>query len=204
MTKYLICFLALALLPIVTLGADFKEGVAYKRIVPTVPTESNGQPEVVELFWYGCPHCYNMEMPINKWLKSKPKNVVFRRVPAIFPNRPVWALHAQVYYTAEALGLLDKTHGAFFERIHEMKSPMRNAAAVEKFFAEFGIKKDDFESAWKSFAVNIKVKRARELTQRYNINAVPSMIINGQYLTGNSMSGSAKNTFAVIEQLTKK
>jgi thiol:disulfide interchange protein DsbA len=185
-------------------SADFEEGKAYKRIIPKVPTESNGKSEVVEIFWYGCPHCYNLEADLNKWLKSKPENVAFRRIPAIFPNRPAWAFHAQVYYTAEALELLDKTHASFFERIHELKKPMQTEEEIAAFFAEFGIGKKDFDSAWKSFAVNIKVKRARELTQRYNINAVPTLIVNGEFQTGNSLSGSSENTFAVINQLTQR
>lgn len=204
MKHLLIALLCLGLLPTAALAETFQEGKQYKRIVPSIPKESGNKHEVVELFWYGCPHCYNMEKPLNKWLKKKPENVVFRRIPAIF-NNPNWKFHAQVFYTAEALEMLDKLHTPLFEYIHELKKPLNTVDKAAEFFKSHGVDRKTFDKAWKSFAVHTKVNRARELTKRYNIDGVPAMVVNGQYLVTNSLAGGTpKHTLKVVEYLTKK
>ena len=93
------------------------EGFEYKLVQPPVPTETGDKIEVVELFWYGCPHCYYFEPQVKQWLKTMPDNVEFRRVPAVFND--VWAVHARAYYTAETLGVADKMHDPMFVAYHE-------------------------------------------------------------------------------------
>jgi len=202
MNNKLIWIVALVmLLPAWAFSEEFTEGVNYKRIVPRVPTESGKKAEVVELFWYGCGHCYNMETPLHKWLKTKPDNIVFRRVPAVFS--PKWGFHAQVFYTAEALGILDKVHTPFFESIHELKKKMSTKTDIQAFFKQYGVNGKDFNDAWDSFLVATKVNRAKELTKRYGINSVPTLVVNGQYITDNSMNGGPAKTMRVVNQLAK-
>lgn len=195
----------LILLGLISLSAaaagPYFEGTHYKSITPKVPTESGNKVEVVELFWYGCPHCYSMEPFVERFLKTKGKNIEFKRIPAVFPN-PKWQFHAHAYYTAEALGVMDKFHTAFFEKHHEQNQKIYTKEALAKFFASIGVDGKKFERAFSSFSVQAKVNRAKELTARYTIQSVPSFVVQGKWKTNNSLSGSARNTIEVIKQLS--
>lgn len=183
-------------------AAAYQEGKQFKRIVPKVPTETGTQAEVVELFWYGCSHCYTMETHINKWLKTKPATVTFRRVPAIFS--PKWEIHARAYYAAEALGILEKAHPVIFETIHELKNKLENEEDIKKLFTQFGVDEANFKKAFQSFAVEAKVNRAKELTRRYGIDSVPTLVVQGQYQTDNGLTGDPTKTMQVVQYLTTK
>ena len=98
-------------------AAPYNEGEHYEAITPAQPTSSKDQVEVVEMFWYGCPHCFRLEPFVDRWLKKKPANVKFVRMPGVF--RPSWEIHARAYYTAEILGVVDKVHRPMFDAIHE-------------------------------------------------------------------------------------
>jgi len=185
----------------VATAKDFDEGIEYVRIKPSVPTTSTGKIEVVEMFWYGCPHCFQFEPYLHKWLKKKPANVEFVRIPATF--YPLWKLHARAYYTAEVLGVLDKLHKPMFEAYHLKKNRLDSAKALRKVFAKHGVKGSDFDDVFHSFAVETKLARAVDLTQRYGISGVPSMIVNGKYRTSNKISGHS-NMLEVIDFLIRK
>jgi len=161
--------------------AGYAEGFEYKLITPAQPTTSKGMVEVVEMFWYGCPHCFKFEPMLHEWLKTKPKNVKFIRVPAIF--RPQWELHAQLFYTAEALGIVDKLHQQVFDAIHKERTNLSDEKAIKTFFVGHGVKAEDFDRTFRSFSVQARVRRAKMLTGRYGISGVPSMIVNGKYMT---------------------
>jgi len=183
-------------------AASFEEGQHYEVVSPKQPTSTGKKIEVIEMFWYGCPHCYEFEPFVDRWLKKKPENVVFIRMPAIF--RPSWALHARAYYTANVLGVLDKVHSAIFEATHELKRPLTTEAQMADFFEEQGVKKSDFSKVFRSFAVESKVRRAMDMSRRYGIKGVPAIIINGKYRTGAHMAGGNANVFKVVNYLTKK
>ena len=182
------------------------EGIEYKRISPTQPTITKNKIEVVELFWYGCPHCFNFEPDLKEWLADKPDNVVFYRVPAVF--NATWALHAHAYYTAKSLGLFDngkhKFHDAFFEALHKQKKRLNNKKLLKTFFARFGISAEDFDNTFESFAVNTKVNRAASLSKSYQLDGVPTLIINGKYRTDGPMAGGRKGIIKVLNFLIKK
>ncbi len=181
---------------------NYDEGIEYKRLKTAVPTQVGaGKIEVVELFWYGCPHCFRLEPELNKWLKSKPKNVEFTRIPAIFNK--TWALHAKAYYTADFLGIMDKIHKPFFDAIHLKKQGLNTAAAVKKFFIQHGASEKDFDGVFNSFAVDAKVRRAKELSSRYGISGVPALVVNGKYLTDGPMAGGRKGMIEVLNHLIK-
>jgi len=185
----------------VATAKDFDEGIEYVRINPSVPTVSSGKVEVVEMFWYGCPHCFQFEPYMQKWLKKKPANVEFIRVPATF--YPLWKLHARAFYAAEVLGVTEKIHQPMFETFHLMKNMLDSEKALRKLFVENGVKGSDFDDVFHSFAVETRLARAVDLTQRYGISGVPSMIVNGKYRTSNKISGHA-NMLEVIDYLVRK
>lgn len=174
----------------VATAKDFDEGIEYERISPPVPTSSSNKVEVVEMFWYGCPHCFQFEPHVKKWLKKKLANVEFIRVPATF--RPLWKLHARAFYTAEVLGVMEKIHTPMFETYHLEKNRLDSEKALRKLFVKHGVKGSDFDDVFHSFAVETRLSRAIDLTQRYGIKGVPSIIVNGKYRTSGKISGHAK------------
>ncbi len=165
----------------------FEEGVHYQVITPEQPTVSGAKIEVLELFSYGCSHCHRFEPYIERWLKNKAENVTFVRLPVIF--REEWAVLAKAYYAAEALGVVEKVHNPLFNAIHAQKRKMDSEAAVMAVFAEQGVSNADFKKVFNSFAVDSKVRRARELTKRYGINSTPSIVVNGKYRVDGQMAG---------------
>jgi thiol:disulfide interchange protein DsbA len=198
----LLPLLGLLLIPFSNTLAQYTEGVEYERLASPVPTEDASKVEVVELFWYGCPHCYRLEPYLNKWLKTKPANVVFIRVPAVF--RPLWAFHAKVYYTAEVLGVLDKVHEPMFDAMHVQRRKMDTVPEVKALFAKYGVTSEQFDNAFNSFAVDAKVRRATDLTRRYGIEGVPALVINGKYLTDGVMAHGHDGMLRVTDYLISK
>lgn len=156
-------------------------GDAYKNIVPPQPTSTGSKIEVIEIFSYGCSHCHRFEAALERWLKNKPDNVEFVRLPAIFS--PQLAIYARAYYAAEALGAVDKVHKPLFEAIHMEKRKLASEDEIAEVFVANGVKKEDFHKAFRSFAVESKVRRAAELGKRYGVEATPSMVVNGKYIT---------------------
>jgi len=207
MKKYAARLVLALLLPLVFIPAqaaeEFDEGFQYVRVrtpVEPVGNDAEGKIEVVELFWYGCGHCYSFEPHLQQWLQHKPDNVEFVRIPAIF-NSGAWRLHARAYYTAEALGVVDKIHGAFFDAIHKDNQPLNNLQQITRFFAKHGVDKKAFQQAFNSFAVDMKVKRAEQLTERYGIDGVPAIVVAGKYRTDGPMAQSYKGMLQVTNHL---
>jgi len=142
--------------------------IEYEPVVPPMETSTGADGvEVIELFWYGCPHCYRLEPYIERWLEQKPDHVTYVRIPAIFPNRQTWENHARTFYAAEALGVIDKVHRPFFDAIHAQRRKLNDEDAIAAFFVELGIDEAEFRKAYGSFAVDGKVRRAAQLTRRY-------------------------------------
>jgi len=191
------------MLPVMSLQADtasFVTGIEYQEIYPAQNTVApTGQIEVVELFWYGCPHCGRLEPHLKTWLKNKPANVHFVRIPAQFNKG--WPLHAAAYYTAESLGLLDKMHEAFFIEIHEKHNKLSNVDQLAVFFSKFGVEREKFLKVFNSFAIKNKLAYARAVAKRYGARSVPAFVINGKYRTNETMAGSRDAMFKVIEEL---
>jgi len=182
-------------------AARFNEGQHYELVTPPQPTTSKDKVEVVELFWYGCPHCYKLEPYVKRWLKRKPANVKFVRMPGMF--RKSWEIHGRAYYTAEILGVVDKIHGPMFEAIHEQKKRMNTEAAIMALFKEHGVSEKDFKRAFRSFAVETKLRRAKDMGRRYGARGVPALIVNGKYRTGAPEAGGNARVFQVVNHLVK-
>lgn len=202
-TQVRLGIISLLLLFVTPLWAGLDEGIEYKTISPRVNNQiDDTKTEVVEMFWYGCPHCFDFEPNLQKWLARKPKGVNFVRIPAVF--NPTWSLHARAYYTAEVLGVLDKTHEALFDAMHLKKQKMATADELADFFAKYGVKKDTFLATFNSFTVDAKVRRAIDLTKRYGIEGVPSMIVNGKYRTSGTLAGGKEGMLQVVDHLIKQ
>lgn len=174
----------------------------YEMVTPPQPTTSKDKVEVVELFWYGCPHCFKLEPYVERWLKRKPKNVKFVRMPGMF--RPSWEIHGRAYYTAEILGVVDKVHNPMFEAIHEQKRSMNNEADILALFKKHGVSEKDFKRVFRSFAVETKLRRAKDMGRRYGARGVPAVIVNGKYrISAQSAGGNAK-VFKVVNKLARQ
>src|SRR5690606_31049743 len=183
-------------------SARFRLGVHYQRLSPTQPTSSGPeQVEVAELFWYGCPHCYDFEPYVAGWLETKPGWIGFVRIPAMWND--LLRLHARAFYTAEALGKLDEMHAAFFAEIHERGNPLDTREALEEFFGRFGVAPGVFAETFDSYTVHTKVQRGDELARRYRITSVPSVVINGKYTSNATLAGSYEALIELIDELAE-
>jgi protein dithiol oxidoreductase (disulfide-forming) len=187
----------------------WKAGVNYDVLVPARPTSvAPGKIEVLEVFWLGCPHCYDFEPYLKGWLKSKPSYVEFVRVPVIW--QPVHRAHARLYYTIEVLGrpgLFEKA----FETIHQLEargepglvgnSDQESFRAQQAFAVQNGVSADDFANAYNSFTVNTDMQRAEELTQRYQVQGVPLIAVNGKYTSDLAKAGGEAKLIELINDL---
>jgi thiol:disulfide interchange protein DsbA len=201
--------LALAEEPTAAREWQFKEGEHYVRMVPTQPTVGGADKiEVAEFFWYGCPHCYDMEPFINEWAENKDPGVRFVKVPASW--NALVSLHAQLYYTEEVLvrnGTIKDPAGfreAVFQEYHRRGNRMTTEEAIEKIFARFGVSPEQFRNTWNSFEVNQKMRVADDLSRRYSISSVPAIVVNGKYRTGAGEAGGYPKLMELIDELVAR
>lgn len=179
-----------------------KLGEDYEMVSPLQPTEDPAKIEVMEFFWYGCPHCLHFEPYINDWLKTKPANVVFIRQPAVFNAH--WAAHAKAFFTAEVLGVAEKLHSDFFDSIQNKKMALESEDDLAKFFAAHGIKEDEFHKAYRSFAVDSKMRQAEGMAARYGVDGTPAIIVNGKYRVSAGLAKSLENMIIITNALIKQ
>jgi len=178
----------------------FELGTHYQRLSPTQPTSSSpDQIEVAEIFWYGCPHCYTFDPYLESWKSDLPGNVNFVRIPAVW--NPLLQLHARAYYTAEALGKGADMHAPTFREIHVNGNYLDSEQALQAFFGQFDVSAEDFTNAFNSFAVHTKLQRADELSRRYRISSVPTVIVNGKYSTNATEAGGYDTLMDLIDEL---
>lgn len=193
---------ALAIGPAAAQDGQYVEGKHYVRIDPVVPPLENSESkhEVVELFWYGCSHCYDFEPYINKWKDSKSSDVSFIRVPAIFNAR--WEQHARAYYSLELMGELDKAHELLFNGIHEQGRGLHDLDSMARYFAANDIDETKFRESFNSFAVETKINRAKQLVRQYQITGVPTIIVDGKFKISASSAGGYQQLVEIIDSLT--
>jgi thiol:disulfide interchange protein DsbA len=186
----------------------WQPGVNYTLIVPAQPTSvPAGQIEVLEFFWYACPHCYDLDPQVEAWRKSKPAYVSFSRVPVTWS--PGHRELARLFYTLQTLGKLDQLHSEVFKEIHVNGNPLvaqdGDEAETERIQTAFakkeGIPEDEFKKAYHSFPVDNDVEKADALVQRYRIDGVPTFVINGKYVTDARLAGSHERLMALVGDL---
>ena len=175
-------------------AAAQQRGQTYQELKPAQQVESANRIEVLEFFWYGCIHCYNLEPRIETWLKKLPQDVEFRRVPAVLSER--WAHDAAIFYAFDALSLLDKLHRPFFDAIHRDRLRTDNWQALSAWLQKQGVDPKKFEATVKSFGVQSKTRRAIRLTSDYKIDGTPAMAVQGRYIVP-----SAEDMLDTVNQL---
>jgi thiol:disulfide interchange protein DsbA len=188
----------------------WQEGVNYTRIVPAQPTAvAPGQVEVLEFFWYACPHCYDLDPLVESWRKSKPAYVSFSRVPVTWSNGH--RALARLFYTAKSLGKLDQLHSEIFKEIQQKGDPLvapdpTDEAATERIQASFAAKEGIPEATFRNeyehgFSMTNDLRNADELVQRYRIDAVPRFVINGKYIADVASAGGPDKLMALVGDL---
>ena len=184
------------------ISADIVEGKDYTILAKPQPTEDNNKIEVLEFFWYGCPHCYNLHPHLKTWLASIPGDVSFHYVPAIL--RPTWVPAAKIFYAIEALGISGELHDKIYDAVHRDKIDLNNESVLFDWIEKQGIDRKKFENTFQSFAVQNQVSRSTQMSRQYQLNGVPTLIINGKYLTSGRMGGSPQDTIKTLDALLEK
>jgi thiol:disulfide interchange protein DsbA len=176
----------------------------YAPLPMAQPVETGKKIEVREFFYYGCPHCYDVEPAVHEWLKHKPKDAEFIRTPGIFQDS--WLPMTKTFYALEALGLTDKLHAKLFDAIHKQnqRNLLSDENAIFDWMAAQGVDRDKFVAAYRAFSTQAKAQQAREMTGEYGINGVPSFVVDGKYITSAAMNGSFRGLFATIDYLVEK
>ena len=175
--------------------------VPYMEINPPQPTEAQGKVEVIEFFWYGCPHCYALEPVLNPWVKKLPKEASFRRVPAIFNEQ--WGVAARVFYTLEAIDEDARMHSPLFDAIHKENLRITDETAMTTWLAKKGVDVEKYKAAYRSFGVETKLKRALQMTQAYRIDGVPALAIQGRYVLSASMINDRQELLNATDQVIR-
>ncbi len=175
----------------------------FKSARQEFPDPHADKPDVIEVFWYGCPHCFEFDPKLNAWLDKKPDDVEFRRVPTAL-GRAVGKLHAKAYYTAELLGVLDPMHHALFEAMHLKRQRLGSEAEIEAVFVANGVSAEDFRGTFNSFAVESKVSQGENLIRALGIAAVPSMAVDNRYWTSGREGGGFDGMLKVVDFLVEE
>ncbi len=173
-------------------------GKDYRVLQPAQPVDNPKRIEVIEFFWYGCPHCYDLQPALRAWLAKKP-DVEFRHVPAVF--RESWIPHTRLFYSLEAMNLLPKLHDEVFKAIHEQKAELSDLAQMQAWLAKRGVDPRQFAEVYNSFGVQSRVQRSIQMSKSYGLSGTPTLVVNGRYLTSPAMTQGHERTFAVIDQL---
>lgn len=191
-------------LPVWAQGAEPKEGKNYKRLSKPAPVDAPaGKIEVVEFFWYNCPHCNEFDPALEAWLKTTPKNMAFRRVPIAF--NASFAPQQKLYYALEGMGKVDELHAKLFRAIHVEKQKLDKDDAIFAWMAKQpGMDIAKFKEMFNSFGVSSQVRKATQLQEAYGIEGVPSMGVAGRYYIDGTMAGSLPGMLKVVEALLAK
>lgn len=179
-------------------AVDLLEEADY-RVIPQQPTADPRRVEVVEFFYYGCRWCNEFEPYLNEWLRRKPADVEFFRQPALRSSR--WVTLTAAFYALEGLGALPRLHGQLFRAYHREGVDLEDETKLVKWAQQQGIERDSFERALRSDRVQAKVNAARALTDRYEIESTPSVVVDGRYLTSSGMAGGVAALMDIVEQL---
>lgn len=177
------------------------EGTNYVKLNQYAPvTAPAGKVEVVEFFWYGCPHCFHFEPALSAWVNRLPADVVFRRIPVVFRENP-FAIHQKLYFAVETLGLSATLHAKIFHAMHEQGQRLDKPELIADFVAKQGVDAPRFMATMESFGVQTKCKQARALTDAYKIDGVPTLGIGGRFTTSVSLNATPEKTLATTDFL---
>lgn len=180
-------------------ASAYKQGKDYSLLSRPVKTADPSKIEVVEIFWYGCIHCFRLEPEISKWKKDLPEDVSFVGMPAIWAD--IMELHAAMLYANDALGLTDQLHGAIFKEMNVEKNQLANEAAILKFVEKQGVDPEKYRRAMNSFGVSSQVLQAKSKMGAYGVRGTPEIVVNGKYKLTTQMAGSHKRMLEIADAL---
>ena len=205
MKSLLLALVTLALLPLAAQAQDnteYVEGTHYALIQPAMRTVNPDKIEVMEFFWHGCVHCYNMEPMLQAWKKQQPDDVDFRPSPAVW-NKPM-ELHAKAYYAAEALGVVDKIHAAMFTAMNVDRQRLGSEGEIRELFEDNGVSAEDFNRAFNSFGVGSQARQAASRARAAQITGTPELMVAGKYRVSGRLAGSQADMLKVADYLVAK
>lgn len=177
----------------------FTEGRDYVRLSTPVNTTAGSKIDVLEFFWYGCPHCNTFEPTLDAWVRTLPPDVSFRRIPVAFTA--MHETHAKLFYALESLGLLEGMHKKVFAAMHVQRRRLDKESDIAAFVKENGADPAKVMDAFKSFGVTTKVRQAKTLTDAYKIDGVPALGIHGRFFTSGALAGGNDRAIAVTNFL---
>lgn len=177
-------------------------GKHYNVLANPVTTSQADKIEVVALFGYSCPYCYQLDPTLNEWKKDLPEDVSFVKMPAMFGG--VWNLHGQMFYTLQALKADDSVHDAVFKAMHQQNRRLASLPEITAFVGTLGFDKDSFVKAWNSFGVKSQMERAKRQAIAFQVSGVPTLVVNGKYRFDIGMAGGLRETAEVADQLIAK
>ena len=183
-------------------SGDAFEGHDYTRVKNPQAVATGNKVEVLEFFWYRCPHCFQLEPGLAKWIKALPKDAQIRRVPAVF--RADWMPGAKLYYTLEQMGLLGRLHAKVFDAYHLQNLDLNDPAVLGNWIAKQGVDRKQFERIYNSFSIQSKATQGARLAMTYGITGVPTFIVDGKYMTSVGMTGGEARLFEVLDELIAK
>jgi thiol:disulfide interchange protein DsbA len=178
------------------------EGGGYRAVNPAQPTDAPGKVEVLEFFWYGCPHCNSLEPLLKDWVSKLPADVVFRKVHVGLG--PSWVPHQQLFYTLESMGRSAALSPAIFNAIHVDRNMLSKPDAMAEFLAKHGVDRKQFLDTYESFAVRTRMRKASSLAEAYRLDGVPAFGVNGKWFTSPSMAGGNAQALRVLDQLVER
>lgn len=178
------------------------EGHDYAVVKSPQPVATGKKIEVLEFFWYRCPHCFQLEPSLHKWLKTLPKDAQIRRVPAVF--RDDWLPAAKTFYTLEQMGQIERLNGKVFDAYNIERINLDDPAVLGAWIAKQGVDRKKFEAIYNSFSTQSKAMQGGRLATTYAISGVPAFIVDGKYLTAQSMTQTETRLYEVLDQLIAK
>jgi thiol:disulfide interchange protein DsbA len=200
--RYSLSFALAFLVVLATPAQALEAGKDYVKLPRAQAVDTGAKIEVLEFFWYGCGHCYELEPALNAWAKRLPKDVAFRRAPAV-PS-PRWASLAQTFFTLDAMGELNRMHPKVFDAIHKQGVNLNDPTTQLAWMTKQGVDDKKFQAAWASFSVQTNMRRAIQVTEAYQADSVPVVYVDGKYMASLSLAGSEKKFFAILDQLVAK
>ncbi|MGO2241682.1 MAG: thiol:disulfide interchange protein DsbA/DsbL [Halomonas sp.] len=178
-------------------------GQQYELLETPVETHvEDGQIEVTEVFWFGCPHCYRLQTPVNEWYETLDDDVSVVHMPATMGGD--WNTHATAFYAAESLGIEDELHADFFNAIHQEKQSLTDPDDIAEFFANYGVSEEEAKQALTAFSVRSEVNKANSRMREMRLMGVPALVVDGRYVVTPSSAGSLENMPQVADELIKQ
>lgn len=199
MIKKITVVLSLIILSQFAVAQEYKAGKHYEALPVPVATQDKKRIEVVEVFWYGCSHCFNFEPIIHAWEKKQEDDVLFRQSPAVWNG--TMKLHARAFFTAKALGVSDELDAAIFNEMNVKRSRLKDESVIAGLFVKNGIDKDKFSKTFNSFGVTSQVSLAESRAKSYRVQGTPELIVNGKYRVSSTMTGNQADMLKVVDFL---